>query len=68
MFKDADKEGMVSHTNSEVAGMTETLLSFLGSENADVPCSKTSYLQQRHKAVNTFNVWEFRISDVLQQS
>jgi len=58
----------VSDTHSEVAEMTEILLSFPGSDIADVPCSKTSYLQQKHKAVNTFNVWDSGITDILQYS
>jgi acid phosphatase class B len=49
MLRDADKEGKVSNTNSEVAEMT--LLSFAGSDVSCVAYSKTSYLQQRHIAV-----------------
>jgi hypothetical protein len=66
MFRNADTDGMVSDTNSEVAAMTEILLSFPGSDLSRVACSKTSYLQQRHTDVNRFIVWDFRVADILQ--
>jgi hypothetical protein len=66
MFRNADKEEMVSNRNSEVAEMTEKLLAFPGSDVSCVACSKTNYLQQRHTAVNTSNVWDFSVTDILQ--
>jgi len=65
-FRNVDKEGLVSVTNWEVAEMTEILLSFPGSDIANLACTKTSYLQQRLIAVNTFNIRDFTFTDILQ--
>jgi len=58
----------VRDTNWEVAEMTEILLSFPGSDIAVEACTKTSYLQQKHIAVNMLNIRDFTITDMLQYS
>jgi hypothetical protein len=60
MYRDAVKEGRVSNKNSEVAGMTEILVSFPGIDVSCVACNKTDI------AVNTRNVWDFGFTDILQ--